>query len=158
MRLWSISPKYLDAKGLGGLWRESLLAQKVLAGATRGWKNHPQLLRFKNHPNPLSAIGFYLFKIYEEAKNRGYNYNISKINKQVNKTRLITVTDGQLNYEFKMLKERLTKRNLRKLKELLALEKQFLFPEPHPIFRVVEGGVELWETRYWKKATVLQIF
>ena len=98
VRLWSINPKYLDAKGLGGLWRESLLAQKVLAGATRGWKNHPQLLRFKNHLNPLSAIGFYLLRIHDEAKNRGYNYNRSKVTRRVSETQLITVTEGQIKY------------------------------------------------------------
>jgi len=31
MRLWSLHPRYLDAKGLVALWREGLLAQKVLA-------------------------------------------------------------------------------------------------------------------------------
>lgn len=30
MRLWSINPKYLDQKGLCGLWAESLLAQSCL--------------------------------------------------------------------------------------------------------------------------------
>jgi hypothetical protein len=30
MRLWSLHPKYLDKLGLLGLWREGLLAQKVL--------------------------------------------------------------------------------------------------------------------------------
>ncbi len=46
MRLWSIHPKYLDVKGFVGLWREALLAQRVLRGETnvyrrqryrRGW-------------------------------------------------------------------------------------------------------------------------
>ena len=41
MKLWSIHPKYLDAKGLVALWREALLAQKVLDGKTEGYKNHP---------------------------------------------------------------------------------------------------------------------
>ena len=35
MRLWSIHPQYLDAKGLVALWREGLLPQAVLAGRTR---------------------------------------------------------------------------------------------------------------------------
>ena len=48
MRLWSIHPKYLDSKGLIACWREGLLAQKVLLGETKGYKNHPQLDRFKN--------------------------------------------------------------------------------------------------------------
>jgi len=30
MRLWTIHPKYLDRQGLLALWREALLAQKVL--------------------------------------------------------------------------------------------------------------------------------
>jgi hypothetical protein len=46
LRLWSIHPKYLDAIGLVALWRESLLAQKVLAGKTEGYRSHPQLERF----------------------------------------------------------------------------------------------------------------
>ena len=38
MRLWSIHPKYLGTKGLVALWREALLAQKVLQGNTKGYK------------------------------------------------------------------------------------------------------------------------
>lgn len=40
MRLWTLHPKYLDAAGLVALWREALLAQKVLRGETKGYK-HP---------------------------------------------------------------------------------------------------------------------
>ena len=36
MRLWSLHPRYLDAKGLVALWREGLLAQAVLKGQTKG--------------------------------------------------------------------------------------------------------------------------
>jgi Pyrimidine dimer DNA glycosylase len=39
MRLWTVHPRYLDAKGLVAVWREGLLAQKVLLGATRGYKH-----------------------------------------------------------------------------------------------------------------------
>ena len=79
MRIWSIHPKYLDWMGLGAQWREGLLAQKVILGETMGWKNHPQLTRFKIHSEPLNAVGYYLRIIYEEANGRGYNYNFSKI-------------------------------------------------------------------------------
>jgi hypothetical protein len=47
MRIWSIHPKYLDIKGLVALWREALLAKHVLEGRTKGYRNHPQLDRFK---------------------------------------------------------------------------------------------------------------
>lgn len=46
MRLWSISPQYLDTKGLLALWREGLLAQNVLLGLTKGYRSHPQCTRF----------------------------------------------------------------------------------------------------------------
>ncbi|GIW62281.1 MAG: hypothetical protein KatS3mg090_0107 [Patescibacteria group bacterium] len=78
MRLWTIHPKYLDSKGLVALWREGLLAKKVLEGKTKGYKNHPQLNRFKTHKKPLEAINSYLFNIYKEAKKRGYNFDKKK--------------------------------------------------------------------------------
>jgi hypothetical protein len=56
MRLWSVHPGYLDTKGLLALWREGLLAKNVLEGKTKGYRNHPQLQRFKATPNPVSAI------------------------------------------------------------------------------------------------------
>src|SRR5665213_874155 len=56
MRLWTLHPRYLDAQGLVAAWREALLAQKVLEGATRGYTRHPQLIRFQSHPKPLEAI------------------------------------------------------------------------------------------------------
>ena len=46
MRMWSVHPSHLDRAGLVACWRESLLAQAVLAGRTRGYRNHPQLERF----------------------------------------------------------------------------------------------------------------
>jgi len=56
MRLWSIHPKYLDCKGLVALWREGLLAKKVLSNKTFGYKNHPQLIRFRLAKEPLKLI------------------------------------------------------------------------------------------------------
>ena len=60
VRLWSLHPKYLDAKGLVALWREGLLAQAVLLGKTKGYKNHPQLERFRESSDPEGAIADYL--------------------------------------------------------------------------------------------------
>lgn len=79
MRLWSIHPKYLDCQGLLGLWREALLAQKVLSGETEGYTNHPQLERLKKQENPLGAIATYLFPIRKEGQKREYNFDRSKI-------------------------------------------------------------------------------
>ena len=50
MRLWTLHPKYLDARDLVALLREALLAQAVLGRQTGGYTRHPQLIRFRNSP------------------------------------------------------------------------------------------------------------
>ena len=152
LRLWSIHPKYLDTKGLGALWREALLAQAVLSNRTKGWKNHPQLERFKGHIDQVSAVVFYLVRIHEEASQRRYNYDITKIKKPVEKIEHIEITDGQLNYEMFILLERLERRALEKFAELQKLRWAWDYPEPHPIFNVIEGEVGSWEMSYWRRA------
>ena len=67
MRLWTLHPRYLDAKGLVAVWREGLLAQKVLQGATRGYRHHPQLTRFRAQKRPIDAIAAYLAGIADDA-------------------------------------------------------------------------------------------
>jgi len=140
MRLWSIHPCYLDTKGLVALWREGLLAQKVLQGKTKGYKNHPQLTRFKNTTNPVGSVASYLRYIVNEASNRGYNFNRSKI---INKKShgKIQVTKGQLDYEFRHLLGKLKKRDPELYIRLNTIKKI----EHHPMFNEVNGDVEDWE-------------
>ena len=108
MRLWSLNPEYLDPQGLVALWRESLLAQKVLLGKTAGYRNHPQLDRFKRHLRPKAAIATYLLLIWKEAHRRGYCFDRKKIGKG-RTSQKIPVTAGQLYYEFQWLCEKLKK-------------------------------------------------
>lgn len=68
MRLWSLSPHYLDQKGLVALWREGLLAKAVLEEKTKGYKNHPQLDRFKSSQMPLEEINEYWMPLPELPK------------------------------------------------------------------------------------------
>src|SRR5215469_17382670 len=98
MRLWTIHPKYLDPKGLVALWREALLAQKVLQGRTRGYQHHPQLFRFRAVRNPEGALARYLLVVYEESVRRGYHFDRGKIGPKRFRGR-ITETKGQLTYE-----------------------------------------------------------
>ncbi|ACP48863.1 pyrimidine dimer DNA glycosylase [Sulfolobus islandicus Y.N.15.51] len=142
MRLWSIHPKYLDTQGLLGLWREGLLAQKVLLGETRGYKNHPQLIRFKrtSDPDPVLYIGTYLYYVYLEGVRRGYSFNKEKIVKY-DLTLRMPVTEGQINYEFHHLLEKLKIRNPKMYAELLQVK----IIEVNPIFFVIKGDVEEWE-------------
>jgi hypothetical protein len=79
MRIWSLHPRYLDAKGLVAVWRETLLAQAVLLGRTLGYTKHPQLLRFRNHDDSLGAVGKYLQLVSEESLRRGYQFSDGKI-------------------------------------------------------------------------------
>ncbi|MBU0681300.1 MAG: pyrimidine dimer DNA glycosylase/endonuclease V [Proteobacteria bacterium] len=140
MRLWSIHPAYLDAKGLVALWREGLLAQKVLHGNTQGYKNHPQLSRFKNADNPLSAIAEYLRCIHAEAAKRDYHFNNDKIVSQETSPK-IPVTSGQLAYEFQHLLAKLKKRQPDLYQQLKTVARI----KVHPLFTEVDGKVEYWE-------------
>ncbi len=140
MRLWSLHPKYLDPQGLVALWREALLAQKVLQGDTKGYRTHPQLLRFQSHSRPLAAIASYLRSIHDESKRRGYLFNADKIGRE--KTTVpIDCTRGQLLHEWRHLMKKLQARSPGIYKEFHQLAE----PEPHPLFRIIEGKPEQWE-------------
>jgi hypothetical protein len=141
MRLWSLHPSLLDAKGLVALWREALLAQKVLAGDTKGYRNHPQLDRFKRQPDPLAAVGTYLREVEREAARRGYRFDAGKILSDADAPH-IEVADGQLAYELAHLKSKLKVRDAVAYGRIAAVEA----PQPHPLFEVVEGGIEEWES------------
>ncbi len=139
MRLWSLHPKYLDPKGLTACWREGLLAQAVLMGKTKGYKNHPQLDRFKNVKKSLDAIGYYLLEIYNEADSRGYNFDTTKI-KFGEKIKKMAVTDGQIYHEVEHLKIKLKVRDPKRLK-IIETKKIKI----HPLFRIIKGPLEQWE-------------
>ncbi len=140
MRIWSIHPKYLDSKGLVALWREGLLAKNVLEGKTKGYKNHPQLNRFKEADNPVDAINQYLMVIHEEAVRRGYNFDKSKLKEEIKPTRL-RVTDGQIKYESEHL---LKKLQIRDERRFVDLQTNIEF-KPHPMFSIINGEIEEWE-------------
>jgi hypothetical protein len=140
MRLWSLHPKYLDAKGLTALWREGLLAKKVLAGKTKGYKNHPQLIRFKKHINPAAAINSYLAEVFRESRRREYRFDPGKI-KKANIGKKIPVTRGQAAYEMLHLKRKLKQRDY---KAYLAVKK-IKKPGVNNIFKLYDGGIEGWE-------------
>jgi pyrimidine dimer DNA glycosylase len=140
VRIWSLHPEYLDPKGLVALWREALLAQAVLSGKTKGYRHHPQLLRFRSHASPIGSIGDYLRGVHEEAANRDYRFAAEKITRARARSRL-TVTRGQLEFEWQHLLEKLRARDPERLRQLAKLES----PRAHPLFRVVRGSVAEWE-------------
>lgn len=161
MRIWSLHPCLLDRRALVACWRETLLAQKVLRGLTRGYTNHPQLIRFRAHPQPLEAVAAYLSGLADEADARGYSFNRALIGagKSVGKNcadksenpyasvSLIPVPLGQLEYELAFLQHKVAGRDPEwehRLSERLAARGE-LAACAHPLFEVVPGAIEPWE-------------
>ncbi|MFL1705868.1 pyrimidine dimer DNA glycosylase/endonuclease V [Campylobacter sp. MOP7] len=142
MRLWTISPVYLDAKGLVALWREALLAKHVLNGLTKGYKNHPQLDRFYAHKNPKELINAYLQEVYEEALKRGYKFDKSKIGAFSSQNLSpVQVTSGQIEYEFAFLQDKLRVRDTAMYERNLRVSEVKIMS----LFKAVNGDVEPWE-------------
>ena len=140
MRIWSLHPKYLDSRGLVALWREALLAQAVLRGQASGYRHHPQLKRFRSRPSPIGSVGEYLRSVFDESQTRGYQFDSTKISRRRDHEKM-TVTRGQLEYEWAHLVEKVRGRDI----EFAIRLESVLRPHPHPLFRIVPGVIEEWE-------------
>jgi hypothetical protein len=141
MRLWSIAFHYLDAKGLVALWRETLLAQAVLHGKTKGYKSHPQLNRFREQEHLLHD---YLHHICDEADARGYKFDRTKIIAvRAKHAKDIPVTKGQVLYEFNHLLKKLETRDPPRHEKHAKLKNP---PELCSVFRMTpDENIEPWE-------------
>ncbi|HXG44544.1 MAG TPA: pyrimidine dimer DNA glycosylase/endonuclease V [Gemmatimonadales bacterium] len=140
MRLWTLHPQYLDARGLVAVWREALLARAVLRGKTAGYRHHPQLLRFRAAPKPVQALNAYLAAIHLEASKRGYRFDRRKLGSYPAALSL-PATRGQLAYEWAHLRRKLRRRNPAWLRTLERVS----VPRAHPLFRITRGPVASWE-------------
>jgi hypothetical protein len=140
VRIWTVHPKYLDPSGLTAAWREGLLARKVLEGRTRGYRHHPQLIRFRAHADPLAGIEWYLAAIYAEASARGYSFDAAKLGACASRRRIVE-TEGQLKHEWFHLLRKLEAR----APHLHARFRGIEVPDAHPLFRLVPGDAQPWE-------------
>ncbi len=141
MRIWSLHPSLLDAKGLVALWRETLLAQAVLAGKTKGYTHHPQLKRFRESADPLGNVSRYLSFVQQEADARGYNFDRTRILPFRETVEILSVTQGQLDYEWRHLLNKLETRDPARFAKYVAGST----PLAHQLFVVIEGPVASWE-------------
>jgi hypothetical protein len=125
VRIWSLHPRYLDRQGLTACWREGLLAQAVLAGRTRGYRQHSQLERFRAQPDPVAAVGAYLEAVAREAADRGYRFDVTRIDRTGPPAGTapagaavarIPVTEGQVAHEWAHLAAKLAARSGRRPK------------------------------------------
>lgn len=140
MRLWSLHPSHLDRAGLVAGWREALLAQAVLAGRTNGYRQHPQLQRFREVAEPLAVIGTFLTGLHADAERRGYRFDASKIILPEPVAFLLPVTRGQCEFEWEHLGRKLIQRSPADAQRWATAEITV-----HPLFEVIPGGVESWE-------------
>jgi len=140
MRLWSLHPCYLDPAGLVAVWREGLLARAVLRGATRSYRRHPQLERFRASGSPVACIDTYLAAVWEEAARRGYRFDRRKLGRGRVRKRL-KVSAGQVAYEWAHLLTKVRRRRPDHARALAHVSEL----RAHPLFRVVPGPVADWE-------------
>ena len=139
MRLWTLHPRHLDSAGLVALWREGLLARAVLSGLTRGYRNHPQLTRFRATARPVAVLDTYLAAVCDEADRRGYRFDRSKLGR--GRVRLkVPATRDQLAFEWAHLR-----RKLRARARPVVVTDRSTAPSAHPLFHLVRGPVADWE-------------
>lgn len=140
MRLWTVHPEFLDTKGLVALWREALLAQAVIRGETKGYKHHPQLIRFYAHATPRYAINGYLAEVHAESLRRGYKFDKSKIGPTLSTLVPIMATTGQLQFEWGHLLHKLEGRSPEVYSRVIKLRAR-----ANPLFELVQGPIADWE-------------
>jgi len=158
MRLWSLSPRYLDQQGLCGLWREAIMAKNALEqGEEHGYYNHPQLERFKRlyeiEQINKQVINYYLQIIYEEAVERGYDFDEDAFRLTIPEATIrhsTPVTNGQVSFETKHLLVKLFEREKEKedyefYTNLCADCYEGSIPDLHPLFYMINGDKAEWE-------------
>ncbi|WP_369344560.1 pyrimidine dimer DNA glycosylase/endonuclease V [Bifidobacterium aquikefiricola] len=138
--MWSVTPAALDVKALVACWRESLLAQAVLLGKTKGYVHHPQLTRFRETADSTVAIATFLAYIADEADRRGYHFNRERIVETPNPQMSIDVSDEQLAYEWRLLMVKESQRDAKAYRNMVAMP-----VGSNPLFHVVQGAIAPWE-------------
>ena len=114
----------------------------MLAGLTKGYKNHPQLDRFYAHENALEAVNAYLAEVYAEGRARGYKFDAAKVGEfDERNLAKIAVSRGQIEYEFAFLQKKLKSRDVKAYERNLSVKNI----EIAGVFEEVAGGIEPWE-------------
>lgn len=140
MRLWSVHPAQLDRAALVAGWREGLLAQKVLRGLTKGYTQHPQLVRFRAMDDPVQAVVTWLHGLADAADERGYSFDRTRVVVGPDPALRMPLTDGQLHLEWEHLATKVRVRNPEWWAQVGDQK-----PRPHPLFVVEPGPVAAWE-------------
>ena len=113
----------------------------MLGKTSGGYANHPQLLRFRAAADGPAAIGDYLTTLADEADDRGYKFDRSKIQANSLTPTQLPLTTGQLDYEWQHLLAKLEVRS----PDVKVKWADVARPEPNPIFHLVTGPIAEWE-------------
>jgi len=116
-----------------------LLAKHVLENKTKGYKNHPQLDRFKSSPNPIESINYYLYIVWKESHERKYNFDIKKLQNITSLHYSIPVNSKQILFEKEHLEKKIKDRSP---DDLFRVSKNI---SVHPLFLKRTGPIETWE-------------
>lgn len=151
MRLWSLHPSYLDKQALQVCWADALQAleyykqeRAYMKGITNDLSPYfyPCLDRFRMTGSPIAHITNYLHGLCDESERRNTPFGRAKLPEFTPGLRL-KVTDGQIAREEKLLLLQLNRRKQTQLwMDLFVAE----YVQPHPLFEIVSGPVEPWET------------
>lgn len=109
------------------------------ARQTRGYRQHPQLARFRGHAAPELAIDAHLAAVREEASERGYAFDRSKLG-AIQAVAGIEATSGQLACEWEHLLRKLVVRHA-----ALAGRRRDEAPACLPLFVIAPGPIAAWE-------------
>jgi len=104
----------------------------------RIWTLHPKYLDTKGLVALWREVLLAQAVLIEQT--RGYHFDASKIATRRHEGKIATAR-GQLDYEWAHLKAKLRVR----APDVLAGLKDIERPTPHPLFRIVPGGVADWE-------------
>jgi hypothetical protein len=162
MRIWTLHPKFLDAKRLNSQWREALGIHKVLAtlhennDSKPGYRNHPQLQKiyyhFKDYEKSGNFVTNYLWTIFYEGNKRGYKYNKELLKSRITDMEQIKVNFEQLKYELALMIEKNCEYsyecgNSRKTLKILKFEDVEVKSLYNPCFKITNETnlLEWWE-------------
>lgn len=135
MRLWTLSPTYLDTKGLNAQWLEAyILKNKIKAGEK--WMNYPGMKHLILSSNPVRDLDIYMTHLYSSALMRGYHYNDELFEFHEWIPPKIKVPREDIKKEFDLLMSRLKIRSPERYEQIKFTQDRYERNEQRPVIWV----------------------